>query len=252
MAPLRHRLPRGLRPPSTPWSTWATGPPDRESSWCKGRPARSARLAFVAPRETRCGGPAHRHPSPNRAGRAHSTGQASPGTARAACDTAPPAGHGMPHAVARPVPSPGAKTSESRARHDRGGTDISHIDPDLAVVDLPPVPAPLALDPDRVRAALREAAGIKGDDAIGFAQLLDHLPDQHSDQWPMIPGSGANEVLDDLSLDIDEGGDFLGILAVHVGQQPLEVEMDMGCPPARPPARVGMARQTRPGAPPSG
>jgi len=59
------------------------------------------------------------------------------------------------------------------------------------------VPAPLTLDPDRVRAALREAAGIKGDDAIGFAQLLDHLSDQLSDQGPMIPGSGANEVLDD-------------------------------------------------------
>src|SRR5215831_17419046 len=48
----------------------------------------------------------------------------------------------------------------------------------------------------------------------------------------MIPGSGANEVLDDLSLDIDEGGDGLGILARHVGQQPLEVEMHgmrVGC-----------------------
>jgi hypothetical protein len=104
---------------------------------------------------------------------------------------------------------------------------LAHRDPDLAVVDLAPVPAPLALDPDRVRAALREAAGIKGDDAIGFAQLLDHLPDQPGDQWPMIPGSDANEVLDDLSLDIDSGGDFLGILAVHVGQQPLEGEVDM-------------------------
>jgi hypothetical protein len=31
----------------------------------------------------------------------------------------------------------------------------------------------------------------------------------------------------DLSLDIDKGGDFLGILAFHVGQQFLEVEVDM-------------------------
>ena len=41
------------------------------------------------------------------------------------------------------------------------------------------------------------------------------------------PRGGADEVLQDLSLDIDEGGDFLGILAVHVGQQPLKVEVDM-------------------------
>jgi hypothetical protein len=37
-----------------------------------------------------------------------------------------------------------------------------------------------------------------------------------------------NEVLDDLSLDIDEGGDGLGIRASHVGQQPLEGEMHGG------------------------
>ena len=44
-------------------------------------------------------------------------------------------------------------------------TDVAHEDADLAVVDLAAVPAPLALDPDRVRAALREATGIEGDDA---------------------------------------------------------------------------------------
>ena len=41
----------------------------------------------------------------------------------------------------------------------------------------------------------------------------------------MIPGRGADEVLDDLSLDIDQGRDVLGILAGQVGQQPLEVEV---------------------------
>src|SRR5262245_51289239 len=76
-----------------------------------------------------------------------------------------------------------------------------------------------------MRAALWEATGIKGDDAIGFAQLLDDLSNQHGDQGPMVPGSGANEVLDDLALDLDEGGDGLGILAMQVGQQPLEVEL---------------------------
>ena len=55
--------------------------------------------------------------------------------------------------------------------------DVPHEDADLAVVDLAPVATPLALHAHRMRAPLREAAGIKGDDAIGFPQLLDHLPD---------------------------------------------------------------------------
>ena len=97
--------------------------------------------------------------------------------------------------------------------------------PHLAVVDFAAVAAPLALHPDRMRAPLGEAAGIKGDDAIGFPQLLDHLPDQHLDQRAMIPGRGADELLQDQALDIDQRGDVLGILAGQVGQQPLEVEV---------------------------
>src|SRR5215470_9125374 len=111
-------------------------------------------------------------------------------------------------------------------------TDVSHEDADLAVVDLATVATPLALDPDRVRAALREATGIKGDDAIGFAQLLTRLANQHRDERPVIPGRRTDEVLDDLALDIDQGRDRLSILAVHVRQQPLEVEMHgvlVGC-----------------------
>src|SRR5215471_12179702 len=41
----------------------------------------------------------------------------------------------------------------------------------------------------------------------------------------IIPGHRAEEVLDDLALDIDEGGDVLRILALQMGQQPLEVEV---------------------------
>src|SRR5262249_33230159 len=41
----------------------------------------------------------------------------------------------------------------------------------------------------------------------------------------MIPWHRADEVLDDLALDIDEGGDLLGILPLQMGQQPLEVEV---------------------------
>ena len=76
-----------------------------------------------------------------------------------------------------------------------------------------------------MRAALREAAGIESDHAIGFPPLLDHLGDQDRDQRAMIPRCGTDEVLDDLSLDIDQGRNLLGILAVDVRQQPLEVTM---------------------------
>jgi hypothetical protein len=43
----------------------------------------------------------------------------------------------------------------------------------------------------------------------------------------MIPWYRADEVLDDLALDIDEGGDLLRILPLQMGQQPLEVEVNM-------------------------
>src|SRR6266704_7052338 len=41
----------------------------------------------------------------------------------------------------------------------------------------------------------------------------------------MIPGHRADEVLDDLALDINEGGDLLRILPLQSGQQSLEVEV---------------------------
>jgi hypothetical protein len=92
--------------------------------------------------------------------------------------------------------------------------DVSHEDADLAVVHLAPVAAPLAFHAHRMRPALGEAAGIKGDDAIGFAQPLDHLSDQHREQRAMIPGRGADERLQDQALDIDQSRNRLGILAV--------------------------------------
>ena len=92
-------------------------------------------------------------------------------------------------------------------------TDVAHEDADLAVVDLAPVATPLALDPDRVRAAFGETARIEDDDAIGLAQAIGHLSDQHLDQRAMVPWRGADEFLDDLSFDIDERRDVLGVLA---------------------------------------
>src|SRR5262250_66709 len=41
----------------------------------------------------------------------------------------------------------------------------------------------------------------------------------------MIPGHRADEVLDDLALDLDEHRNVLGILPGQVGQQALEVEV---------------------------
>src|SRR5262249_14238502 len=103
--------------------------------------------------------------------------------------------------------------------------DIPHVDPDLAVVDFASVTTPLALDAYRVGASLRKATGIKGDHPIGLTPPLDHLFDQHGDQRPVVPGGGADEVLDDPALDSDQRRDVLSILAWQVGQQPLEVEV---------------------------
>src|SRR5207302_7341146 len=41
----------------------------------------------------------------------------------------------------------------------------------------------------------------------------------------MIPRGGTDECLDDLSFDIDQSGDVLGIFTGEVRQQPLEIEM---------------------------
>src|SRR5215470_14738122 len=83
-------------------------------------PAHSVHPAPATPDETACGDPAHHHPSPSRAAPAHPIGRASLGTARGACDTAPPAGRGTPPAGAHRGPSPRAGTRGSRARHGRG------------------------------------------------------------------------------------------------------------------------------------
>src|SRR5262245_46833828 len=96
--------------------------------------------------------------------------------------------------------------------------DVPHEDADLAVVHLAPVATPLALDPHRMRPALGETTGIEGDDPSGFAQPLGHLSDSHSHQGTMIPGHRADEVLDDLALDLDEGADLLRILPLQMGQ----------------------------------
>jgi hypothetical protein len=104
-------------------------------------------------------------------------------------------------------------------------TDVAHEHADLAVVNLSPVATPLPFYAHRVRTAFRETAGIESDDAIGLAQSIGHLTNQHLEQRLMIPWCGTDEVLNDLSLNIDPRRDVLGILALQMGQQPLEGEM---------------------------
>ncbi len=152
--------------------------------------------------------------------------------------TALPVRHGMPHAVVHPVPTPRAGTTGSRARHGRGERYTPcRRPPDrgrlclggahLTGVDFALVATPLALHPDRRRAPLRDTVGIKGDDAVGLPSLLDHLSDQHRDQGTMIPGRGADEVLHDLALDLDQRRDVLGILALQEGEETRERAMHM-------------------------
>ena len=52
----------------------------------------------------------------------------------------------------------------------------------------------------------------------------------------MIPGHRADEVLDDLALNINESGNFLRILPLQMGQEPLEVEVHVA------PAGLGLQR----------
>src|SRR6266446_9683531 len=94
----------------------ATGPPGRASWWGRAPLAQSAHRARAGRGGTVRGDPAHRHPSPNRVGRAHPTGGASPNTGWGAFDTPPPQAHGMLGVVAHPVPTPGAGINGSRAR----------------------------------------------------------------------------------------------------------------------------------------
>src|SRR5262249_27846181 len=108
------------------------------------------------------------------------------------------------------VPSP--LLGQRQAEIEQGmvlATNISHKDADLAVVDLAPVTTPLPFHPDRMSAPFGKAAGIESNDPIGLPQPLDHLPNQHARQRVMIPRGGADEVLHDQALDIDQGHNLL-------------------------------------------
>jgi len=106
-------------------------------------------------------------------------------------------------------------------------TNVAHEDAALAGVALAPMPTPLAFDADRMDTARGEATRIEGDNAIGVAEAMDDLRHQHLDQRAMIPWRSAHELLEDLSLDINQRGDVLGIFTGQVREQPLEIQVQV-------------------------
>jgi hypothetical protein len=103
--------------------------------------------------------------------------------------------------------------------------DVPHEDTHWAVIAFAAVAAPLALHPHRVGTPLGEAAGSKGDHAIGLAHASGHVTHSHLEQRAMIPERGADERLQDQAFDIDQSRNRLSILAVQVGQKASQIEV---------------------------
>ena len=201
----------------------ALGPPGHAPPWCRAPPAHTARPVLVARCETACGAPIHHPLCPSRA--APAPPRVEPLQALLVPRVIPHLRRNMARRTPLCIPCPVLGQGQAEVEQGMIGVrDVPHADAALAVVDLAPVATPLALHPDRMRAPLGEAAGIKGDEAIGLPQLLDHLPHPHTHQRAMLPGGSADALLQDEALDINQRGDVLGMLAGHVGQPPLEVE----------------------------
>ena len=103
------------------------------------------------------------------------------------------------------------------------GRGIGHIDADLAVVDLAEPTEPLPLYADRGVPLLGEAGGVEDDHPVGGAQLAADLLGQLLDQGPVVPGGGADEVLQAVPVLVVAVGDRLGVLVAQVGDQPGQV-----------------------------
>src|SRR5271166_782602 len=73
--------------------------------------------------------------------------------------------------------------------------DVTHVDTNLAVVDLAQAAAPLLGDPHRLGPLLGKPRGVKHDDAVGFAQFLANLGGQCPEHRLMVPGNLSNELL---------------------------------------------------------
>jgi hypothetical protein len=104
---------------------------------------------------------------------------------------------------------------------------VAHEDPDLAVVALAEPPEPVALHPDRGGPLLGESRGVEDDHPVGGAQRAAHLARQLAQQGLMLPGGGADEMLEAVTVLVVTVGDRLGVLALEVGDEPGEVGLSV-------------------------
>jgi hypothetical protein len=70
-------------------------------------------------------------------------------------------------------------------------------------------------------------ANPEDDDPVGGAQIGPDLVGQFSEQGLVIPGGGADEVLEAVAVEVVAVGDRLGVLAFQVGDEPGAIGMGM-------------------------
>ena len=101
--------------------------------------------------------------------------------------------------------------------------DISHVDTDLAVLDLAEPAAPLPGDADRLVPLLGEGRGIEDDHPVRLAEPLPDFFGEGQERGSMVPVGLADEALHRLAILVEQVSDPLGGLVVQVGEQPGEV-----------------------------
>jgi hypothetical protein len=69
---------------------------------------------------------------------------------------------------------------------------------------------------------LGEAAGVEHQHGVGVGEVLGHVPAQLAHDRLVVPGAGADEVLDGLTRAFGLGGDRLGSLGLQVAQLALQ------------------------------
>ena len=103
------------------------------------------------------------------------------------------------------------------------GRGIGHEDADLAIVHLALPPEPLPLHAHRGGALLGEPRGVEDDHPVGPADVAAHLGGQLAKQRAMVPGRGADEVLQAVPFLVVAVGDRLGALPLQIGDEPGEI-----------------------------
>src|SRR5262249_58980045 len=95
---------------------------------------------------------------------------------------------------------------------------VGQEDADLAVLDLPQPPAPLAGDAAGGAPLLGEAGGIEDKGTAVVAEFLGHVALEFVQDGAVVPAAGADEQLQGAALLAGLGGDGLGGLALQAGQ----------------------------------